>query len=80
MISSFTTERLRARADALQQCWMEKAETFLTRSTAQKYILKNPSGGTTVRFELEQKSVSESLPAWRAEALIGPRQKFAKFD
>ena len=28
-----------ARADALEQCWIEKAETFLTRSTAENYIL-----------------------------------------
>jgi len=35
-VSSFLQNGHSARADALQQCWTEKAETFLTRSTAHK--------------------------------------------
>ena len=57
---SFVQRGPRARADAVQQCSMETADMFLTRSTAQNKLWEpaGVSGGTGVRPEPVPKSVS----------------------
>ena len=58
-------------ADALRQHWMEKAETFLRRSTGQKHSPENPacaSGGTPFRSDTAKK------PYLRA-CLLGSREE-----
>jgi len=76
----FSTDNTLVHADALQQSLLEKAETFLARSTAEKYVPVSLSTGVNhveIIFVQHEKSYEMSVEL-RKSALIQPKTSLKK--